>query len=762
MLDSFIGTKLLGYTILREIGEGGMGKVYLAENQMIGQQVAIKILDPILARNPDLRERFAQEARIQVALQHQNIVRVLNAQSSEELSFLIMEYIDGQSLDKVLKRRGKLSVDESIKIFSQVLDGVGYAHDKGVIHRDLKPSNIMVCADGTTKVTDFGIAKVLGDTKLTRTGTSMGSPDYMSPEQVLGKKDIDHRTDIYSLGATLYEMLTGRPPFVIENGGAADSDFLVKQAHLKNLPIQPHRLDMSIGLSLSYAVLTAMGKDPKSRLPTCNDFLSRLSPSKKQNARYEPNKASSVDQIDSDFPSSSISDEKDARLASAAQDLERFINLLTKCERWTASSRLQMRAEESVLTVKVNPFRGHLLVKWIPERTRDITWELEARYEITHMIYDKYAFPDSRHDPAIFIEIMKISVSGSDHDDLITSANEKLMKSRSAAEFLMTTKILKDDSEASQDELNEILTCRYNLEETDFHLFLQSKSEGHNDKVAETICSLVNKLDNELNNASKYYCEILSVFEPVCLSSKFKYSSESIFTDELRLVNSDRKAKLFLNKGSRIIDIEWKPNDRLSYFSRLEYRFEERGVCFRTIAFVIDLGTRIELIKDNEILCAKVPFKFDESSKLKSSYVLEEDHHGLRPSTIFRINECLREQTYWRVCDTIDVKFFIMISHAEIFSKDFVISEISAEIEDLKLNYSNFEQLVADFGGVNINDQTGEYITWHVSDDFDEPDRDSIAESFVYWSRNRGIDLSKIYLFYKLNAALQKWQNRYE
>jgi len=275
-MDKPIGTTLLGYTILREIGEGGMGKVYLAENQMVGQQVAIKILDPVLARNPDLRERFAQEARIQVALQHQNIVRVLNAQSSEELSFLIMEYIEGQSLDKVLKRRGKLSVDESIKIFQQVLDAVGYAHAKGIIHRDLKPSNIMVCADGTTKVTDFGIAKVLGDTKLTRTGTSMGSPDYMSPEQVLGKKDIDHRTDIYSLGATLYEMLTGRPPFVIENGGTSDSEFLVKEAHVRRIPIAPSTLQRQLTKYVSIAVMKALEKEPAERFVSCEAFSKSL------------------------------------------------------------------------------------------------------------------------------------------------------------------------------------------------------------------------------------------------------------------------------------------------------------------------------------------------------------------------------------------------------------------------------------------------------------------------------------------------------
>ncbi len=276
MFGQFIGSTLLGYTILREIGEGGMGKVYLAENATIGQQVAIKVLDPVLARNSELRERFNQEARIQVALQHNNIVRIFNAQSSDELSFLVMEYIDGESLDKVLRRRGKLSADEAIKIMRQVLDAVGYAHSKGIVHRDLKPSNILVCADGTAKVTDFGIAKVLGDTKLTRTGTSMGSPDYMSPEQVLGKKDIDHRTDIYSLGATLYEMLTGRPPFVIENGGTSDSDFLLKQAHVRNNPIDPRSFNGLITDAVSECILKSLIKHPEGRFSSCSLFADFL------------------------------------------------------------------------------------------------------------------------------------------------------------------------------------------------------------------------------------------------------------------------------------------------------------------------------------------------------------------------------------------------------------------------------------------------------------------------------------------------------
>jgi len=274
--ERWIGKEIGEYRITEHISDGGMASVFRAEHKLLGNLAAVKILNPVLSTDPEIRERFLQEARIQIALQHTNIVRVLNAYSTDEYSALVLELVEGQSLDKVLKRRGKLSVDEALTIFKQVLDAVGHAHEMGVIHRDLKPSNIIVCADGTAKVTDFGIAKVLGDTKLTRTGTSMGSPDYMSPEQVLGKKDIDHRTDIYSLGATLYEMLTGRPPFVIENGGTSDSDFLVKQAHVQQTPEDPRNYQADIGDRLSGIVLSALSKLPSERMPSCTRFAELL------------------------------------------------------------------------------------------------------------------------------------------------------------------------------------------------------------------------------------------------------------------------------------------------------------------------------------------------------------------------------------------------------------------------------------------------------------------------------------------------------
>jgi serine/threonine protein kinase len=231
------GDSVLDYVVDRELGEGGMGKVFLASHTVLDQQVAIKVLDPEVARKPDVRERFIQEANIQARLRHPGIVQVLTAtQIDGGAPALIMEYVSGKSLSEVLETRGALPIDDALKIMEQVLSAVGYAHRQGVIHRDLKPSNVMVMASGETKVTDFGIAKVLGSTKLTRTGTAMGSAHYMSPEQIRRPESVDARSDIYSLGCVFYEVLAGRPPFGEKDASGTESEFEVKTAHI-SIPV---------------------------------------------------------------------------------------------------------------------------------------------------------------------------------------------------------------------------------------------------------------------------------------------------------------------------------------------------------------------------------------------------------------------------------------------------------------------------------------------------------------------------------------------
>ena len=270
------GMRILEYRLERKLGEGGMGQVYLGAHETLDQRVAVKVLDPVLSRNEEVRTRFIQEANIQVSLQHPGIVRVLTANTDGEHLALVMEFVEGESLEQALARLGRLPTPDALHLAEQVLAAVGHAHARGVVHRDLKPSNIMVQADGAAKVMDFGIAKVLGGAKLTRTGTLMGTAHYMSPEQVLGRTDVGPATDIYSLGVTLFEALTGRVPFVGQETDGSDSDFAVKRAHVESIPPDPRSLASELPETVATSVLRALAKDPAQRFASCEAFRAAL------------------------------------------------------------------------------------------------------------------------------------------------------------------------------------------------------------------------------------------------------------------------------------------------------------------------------------------------------------------------------------------------------------------------------------------------------------------------------------------------------
>ena len=210
----YINKTIGKYTITRKIGEGGMASVYEGIHEKLGTKVAIKILSPILARNPQLRQRFENEANFMASLSHPHITRVLDVEEQDETLAIIMELLEGEDLDARVKRTGPLSTNEVKMLFTQVLNAFDYAHSKGIVHRDIKPANIFIDKNNQVKILDFGIAKLFGTgNEMTQTGTQMGTPVYMSPEQVRGEKSIDHRSDIYALGVTLYFALTGKAPY---------------------------------------------------------------------------------------------------------------------------------------------------------------------------------------------------------------------------------------------------------------------------------------------------------------------------------------------------------------------------------------------------------------------------------------------------------------------------------------------------------------------------------------------------------------------
>lgn len=265
-MDNMIGKTVGSYRITEEIGNGGMGRVYRAIHLTLDRVVAMKMIHPGLLGDLELISRFYKEAKIQAQLNHPNIVTVYDFLEVSGGYFIIMEYVNGESLGKVLSKQGPFETHVAVSIFRQILDGIGYAHSKGVIHRDIKPNNFIL-TPSFVKITDFGIAQIICDTGVTMTGAVLGTPKYMSPEQILGRK-IDHISDIYSLGITFYEMVTGSVPFTSDNS----SDYEIKRGHIELPPPLLSEINPDISGELENIVLKALSKTPEERFQTADEF----------------------------------------------------------------------------------------------------------------------------------------------------------------------------------------------------------------------------------------------------------------------------------------------------------------------------------------------------------------------------------------------------------------------------------------------------------------------------------------------------------
>ena len=269
-MDELIGKTLHGYKIIQVLGRGGMGIVYRAYDKNLERYVAIKFLKAEIVDNPNLRERFKREAKNQAKLNHQNIVTVYGFLDYEGMLGIVMEYVEGTSLDKLIYSRRRLHISDAIYLIKQILSAVGYAHSKGFIHRDIKPSNIIVTKEGIAKIMDFGISKsIFEDNSMTRTGAKVGTPFYMSPEQIKGI-NVTHLTDIYALGCTFYEMITGDPPFL------GDSEYEVLDAHMKKEPPKIHLKFPDIPPFIDEIIAKALKKNPAERYQNCNEFYSDI------------------------------------------------------------------------------------------------------------------------------------------------------------------------------------------------------------------------------------------------------------------------------------------------------------------------------------------------------------------------------------------------------------------------------------------------------------------------------------------------------
>ena len=264
-----IGQEVGSYKITDKIGEGGMGSVFKGIDVMLEREVAIKMLRSELASQSDVVERFRTEAVTLAKLNHPNIAILYSFLREGDDYFMVMEYVRGETLDEVLRKSGAISCERAVSLFCKALEGIDHAHRLGIIHRDIKPANMMLTETGELKVMDFGIARVLGTSRLTKHGNIIGTIEYMSPEQVRGD-ETDTRSDIYSLGILLYEMLTGHVPF------NSKSEFELMRAQIEDAPTPPTVLVSEIPLPLEQAIMRSLAKKPEARFQTANEFRAHL------------------------------------------------------------------------------------------------------------------------------------------------------------------------------------------------------------------------------------------------------------------------------------------------------------------------------------------------------------------------------------------------------------------------------------------------------------------------------------------------------
>jgi predicted Ser/Thr protein kinase len=266
------GALLGSYEVQEQLGRGGMSEVYLGHHTRLNRPVAIKVLAAAMAGYADFRERFEREARAVAALSHPNIVQVYDFGDVDGLYYMVMEYIGGSDLACHLAERGPLPLAEVRLLAGDIAAALDYAHGRGVIHRDIKPSNVML-RNGGAVLADFGIAKVLagGEAAATRAGMLVGTPDYMAPEQIRGAAELDARADIYAFGVMLFQLLTGRLPFVRSHAGE------VVQAHLHHPAPDPRILVPTLPTPAAQAIMQALAKNPAERPATAGQLAAALS-----------------------------------------------------------------------------------------------------------------------------------------------------------------------------------------------------------------------------------------------------------------------------------------------------------------------------------------------------------------------------------------------------------------------------------------------------------------------------------------------------
>jgi serine/threonine protein kinase len=342
-VPEYTGKRAGNYTILQKLGDGGFATVFLAQHTVLEKKAAVKFLLEEWINEPDVVSRFFDEARTMERLKdHPTIVKIIDIADAEKCAseglppYFIMDYVDGASLEKKIQSDEGFTLDFIIATIRTALDALGHCHKLGVVHRDIKPSNILITSDGQVKLTDFGIAKAKLNTSKTGNGLTLGSTDYMSPEQALGKRDLDHRTDIYSLGVTLYEMVTGKLPFTGDNPNA------VALMHIQQEPPPPIVVNDAVPPRLNDLILKAMAKKREDRFQNCEEMIAALDHLNEPDAPVEAEgKTLDLGDFASEMPEDGLKSDTDASVPDS------------KLSRVSTAIRDTIRSKQTVQTIRL-------------------------------------------------------------------------------------------------------------------------------------------------------------------------------------------------------------------------------------------------------------------------------------------------------------------------------------------------------------------------------------------------------------------------
>ena len=382
--------KLEGYKILKKIGSGGMGDVYLAEHEVLETTVAIKSLHANLVTDESFKKRFRTEAKVHAKLDHPNVVKLIDFQERKDGLFIIMEYVEGKQLDDYINNdSGPIAEKELLPLFAQIVDAISHAHAKGLVHRDIKPANVII-SNGKIKVLDFGIAKEAStESGLTKTGVQVGTPMYMSPEQVNGEK-IDKLTDIYSLGVTLFYMAVGKPPY--ENSNAIKMGIKIISEPF------PTAKEFYPGVSNKIEVIIkkATRKDKKDRYQNCEEFKKDLD--SKNVVAPEKIKASTKTQV--------VKKEKKFKLSTSVSVVvvllfaiggffvlsNNYQNKLETQEK--AIEQLKIADEQRIVAEEMIAEEGRIAEGFVEEKMK--VWKIQ-RHEEKKMVIDRMVDAGESH-----------------------------------------------------------------------------------------------------------------------------------------------------------------------------------------------------------------------------------------------------------------------------------------------------------------------------------------------------------------------------